>query len=233
MCPFRKTEDFPLKIQYHADCIKGETFRVFEIIKAGGWMMWPIVGASVLAFGIIIERFWTLRGNRVSPPNMIQQIRSWVQGNQLDEARIRAIYDSSLLGRVLAAGLVNRKSSREILKESIQDAGRHVVPELERHLRTLGTIAAIAPFMGLLGTVFGMINMFSGIGHQGLGDPSIVADGIAQALVATAGGLLVAIPSLIFYRYFRGRVNDLLIDMESEAIRLVEILQGRRESVRE
>jgi biopolymer transport protein ExbB len=206
--------------------------RVFEIIKAGGWMMWPIIGASILALGIVIERFWTLRRDRISPPNMIQQIRQWVQNNELDEARIRAIYDSSLLGRVLAAGLINRKSSREILKESIQDAGRHTVPELERYLRTLGTIAAIAPFLGLLGTVFGMIDMFSGIGHQGLGDPSIVADGIAQALVATAGGLVVAIPSLIFYRYFRGRVNDLLLDMESEAVRLVEILQGKRESAR-
>lgn len=206
---------------------------MFEIIKAGGWMMWPIVGASVLALGIVIERFWTLRRDRVAPPNMIQQIRLWVKNNELDETRIRAVHDSSLLGRVLAAGLVNRKASREILKESIQDAGRHTVPELERYLRTLGTISAIAPFMGLLGTVFGMIDMFSGIGHQGLGDPSVVADGIAQALVATAGGLVVAIPSLIFYRYFRGRVNDLLLDMESEAIRLVEILQGRRESVRE
>jgi biopolymer transport protein ExbB len=206
---------------------------MFEIVKSGGLIMWPMIGASVIALGIVIERFWTLRRDRVSPPNMVQQIRIWVQNNELDEARIRAIYESSLLGRVLAAGLVNRKSSREILKESIQDAGRHTVPELERHLRTLGTIAAIAPFMGLLGTVFGMIAMFSGIGHQGLGDPSVVADGIAQSLVATASGLIVAIPSLIFYRYFRGRVNDLLLDMESEAIRLVEILQGRRESVRE
>jgi biopolymer transport protein ExbB len=202
---------------------------VFEIIKAGGWMMWPIVGASVVALGIVIERFWALRSERISPPNMIQQIKAWVKSNELDETRIRAIYDSSLLGRVLSAGLANRKASREILKEAIQDAGRHTVPELERYLRTLGTISAIAPFMGLLGTVFGMIDMFTGIGHQGLGDPSIVAGGIAQALVATAGGLIVAIPSLIFYRYFRGRVNDLLLEMESQAIRLVEILQGRRE----
>jgi biopolymer transport protein ExbB len=206
---------------------------VFEIVKAGGWMMWPIIGASILALGIVIERFWTLRRDRVSPRETVQQIRLWVQNNELDEARIRAVYDSSLLGRVLAAGLANRRASREILKESIQDAGRHAAPELERYLRTLGTIAAIAPFMGLLGTVFGMIDMFAGIGHKGLGDPSVVADGIAQALIATAGGLIVAIPSLIFYRYFRGRVNDLLLDMESEAIRLVEILQGRREPVRE
>ncbi|HEY3486744.1 MAG TPA: MotA/TolQ/ExbB proton channel family protein [Gammaproteobacteria bacterium] len=205
---------------------------MFEIIKAGGWIMWPIVAASVLALAIIIERFWSLRNDRVAPPNMLQQIWQWVKNNELDEARIRAIYDSSPLGRILAAGLVNRKSSREILKESIEDAGRHAAPELERHLRTLGTISAIAPFLGLLGTVFGMIDMFSGIGHQGLGDPSIVADGIAQALVATAGGLIVAIPSLIFYRYFRGRVSDLLLNMEGEAVKLVEILQGRRERLR-
>src|SRR5688572_8135765 len=116
-------------------------------------MMWPIIGASVIALGIVIERFWALRSERVSPPNMVQQIRAWVQSNQLDENRIRAIHDSSLLGRVLAAGLMNRKSSREILKEAVQDAGRHTIPELERYLRTLGTIAAIAPFLGLLGTV--------------------------------------------------------------------------------
>ena len=133
------------------------------------------------------------------------------------------------MGRVLAAGLINRQHSRDIIKEAIEDAGRHTVPDLERYLNPLGTIAAIAPFLGLLGTVLGMIKMFAGIGSHGLGDPSIVAAGISQALIATASGLAVAIPSLMFYRYFRGHVDGLLVDMEQEAIKLIEILHGQRE----
>ncbi len=132
--------------------------------------------------------------------------------------------------RILAAGLVNRDHDREIVKEAVENAGRHVVPELERYLRSLGTIAAISPFLGLFGTVIGMIQMFSGIGQHGVGDPSIVAAGISTALITTAGGLAVAIPSLMFYRYFRGRVNELLLEMEQEAVKLVEILHGERES---
>jgi biopolymer transport protein ExbB len=202
---------------------------MFEMIKAGGWVMWPILLSSVAALAIIGERIWSLQKKYVAPPDLLSQARQWLQHQELDAARINLLRDSSPLGRILAAGLVNREHGREILKEAIEDTGRHVVPDLERYLRTLGTIAAISPFLGLLGTVFGMIQMFSGIGQHGLGDPSIVADGIAQALVATAGGLGVAIPSLIFYRYFRGRVNDLLLEMESEALKLVEILHGQRE----
>jgi biopolymer transport protein ExbB len=141
-----------------------------------------------------------------------------------------ALRDSSPLGRILAAGLVNRDHDREIVKEAVENTGRHVVPELERYLRSLGTIAAISPFLGLFGTVIGMIQMFSGIGQHGVGDPSIVAAGISTALITTAGGLAVAIPSLMFYRYFRGRVNELLLEMEQEAVKLVEILHGERES---
>ncbi len=202
---------------------------MFELLKAGGWVMWPILLCSVAALAIIGERFWSLQQKYVAPPELLSQASQWVQRQELDAARINLLRDSSPLGRILAAGLVNRMHSREILKEAIEDAGRHVVPDLERYLRTLGTIAAISPFLGLLGTVLGMIQMFSGIGQHGLGDPSIVADGIGQALVATAGGLTVAIPSLIFHRYFRGRVNDLLLNMEREALKLVEILHGQRE----
>lgn len=202
---------------------------MFELIKTGGWVMWPILLCSVAALAIIGERFWSLQKKYVAPSDLLSQARQWLQQQELDAARINLLRDSSPLGRILAAGLVNRDHSREVLKEAIEDAGRHVVPDLERYLRTLGTIAAISPFLGLLGTVFGMIQMFSGIGQHGLGDPSIVADGIAQALIATAGGLGVAIPSLIFHRYFRGRVNDLLLEMESEALKLVEILHGQRE----
>ena len=202
---------------------------MFELIKAGGWVMWPILLCSVAAVAIVGERFWSLQKKYVIPTDLVGQARQWLVRDELDAARINLLRDSSPLGRILAAGVVNRRHSREVLKEAIEDAGRHVVPDLERYLRTLGTIAAISPFLGLLGTVFGMIQMFSGIGQHGVGDPSIVAEGISQALVATATGLTVAIPSLIFHRYFRGRVNDLLLEMETEAIKLIEILHGQRE----
>lgn len=201
---------------------------MFELIKTGGWAMWPLMLCSVAALAIIGERFWSLQRKYVCPPNLVAQVQQWLAGNELDSSRIELVRESSPLGRVLAAGLVNRNRDREILKEAIEDAGRHTAPELDRYLRTLGTIAAIAPFLGLLGTVLGMIEMFSGIGTRGVGDPSIVAGGISQALVATATGLAVAIPSVIFYRYFRGRVNELLLDMEQEALRLVEVLRGER-----
>ncbi|TAM45603.1 MAG: MotA/TolQ/ExbB proton channel family protein [Gammaproteobacteria bacterium] len=202
---------------------------MFELFRAGGWVMWPILLCSVAALAIIGERLWSLQRKFVAPPNLLTQVQQWLARKELDEQRLNLLRDSSPLGRILAAGLVNRKHSRDIIKEAIEDSGRHVAPELERYLRTLGTIAAIAPFLGLLGTVLGMIEMFSGIGSRGVGDPSIVANGIAQALVATASGLGVAIPAVMFYRYFRGRVEGLLIDMEQEAIKLVEILHGERE----
>lgn len=202
---------------------------MFELIKAGGWVMWPIILCSIAALAIIGERFWSLQKKYVSPPNLVPQVQQWLARNELDNARIEMVRASSPLGRVLAAGLVNREHDRQILREAIEDTGRHIAPELERYLRTLGTIAAISPFLGLLGTVLGMIEMFAGIGTHGLGDPSIVASGIGQALITTASGLAVAIPSLIFYRYFRGHVLELLIDMEQEAVKLVEILHGERE----
>ena len=203
---------------------------MFELIKAGGWSIWPIILCSVAALAIIGERLWSLQKKYVAPANLLAQVEQWLERHELDAAHIRALRESSPLGKILAAGLVNREHDREIIKEAIENAGRHAVPELERYLRTLGSIAAISPFLGLFGTVVGMIQMFSGIGQHGVGDPSIVAEGIAVALINTAAGLAVAIPSLLFYRYFRGRVNDLLIDMEQEAVQLVEMLHGERES---
>ena len=202
---------------------------MFELIKAGGWVMWPIILCSVAALAIIGERFWSLQKKYVAPPNLLAQVKQWLERDELEPARLAALRNSSPLGRILAAGLVNRDHEREIVKEAVENTGRQVVPELERYLRSLGTIAAISPFLGLFGTVVGMIQMFSGIGQHGVGDPSIVAAGIATALITTAGGLAVAIPSLMFYRYFRGRVNDLLLEMEEEAVKLVEILHGERE----
>ncbi len=203
---------------------------MFELVRSGGWVMAPIIICSIAALAIIGERLWSLQKRYVAPAGTLPQVRQWLERSELDGARLALLRDSSPLGRVLAAGLVNRSHERGIVKEAIEDAGRHVVPELERYLNPLGTIAAIAPFLGLLGTVLGMIRMFAGVGSHGLGDPSVVAAGISQALVSTASGLTVAIPSLMFYRYFRGRVDALLIDMEQEALKLVEIIQGTRES---
>jgi biopolymer transport protein ExbB len=201
---------------------------VFELIKAGGWVMWPLILSSIAALAIIAERLFTLQKKSVMPPALLSQVQQWLAAKELDESRLSLLRASSPLGRVLAAGLANRLYAHEVLKEAIEDAGRHMLPELERYLNTLGTIAAIAPFLGLLGTVLGMIQMFGGIGSHGLGDPSIVASGISQALVATAAGLTVAIPSLMFYRYLRGRVEELTVEMEQEALKLVEILRGAR-----
>ncbi len=202
---------------------------MFELVKSGGWVMWPLMLCSIAAMAIIGEKFWSLQKKYVTPPQLIEKIQQGLEQQELDQPYILALCSTSPLGRILAAGLINRKREREVMKEAIQDAGRHVVPELERYLNTLGTIAAISPFLGLLGTVLGMIQMFSGLGTQGIGDPAIIASGIGQALITTAAGLGVAIPSLMFYRYFRGRTSTLLLDMEREAIKLLEILSARRE----
>lgn len=201
---------------------------MWNLLQSGGWPMLPIILCSVIAVAIIIERFWTLQGKRVNPPGLLGVIRGLYEKNQLDKKRINMVRQHSLLGRVLAAGLANRNSSREVMKESIEDTGRHVALELGRYLDTLGTIANISPLLGLLGTVVGMIKLFAVITQHGTGDPSILSDGISTALVSTAAGLTVAIPSVMFHRYFRGRVNALVVEMETEAIELVEFIHGER-----
>jgi len=203
--------------------------NMFELVKAGGWVMWPIILCSIAAMAIIGERFWSLQKKAVSPPNLVPQVQQWLSRKELDAARIALVRESSPLGRIIAAGLVNRLHEREIIKEAIEDTGRHVVPELERYLNTLGTIAVISPFLGLLGTVLGMIQMFAGVSTHGVGDPTAIAGGIAQALITTAFGLVVAIFAVLFHRYFRGRVTELLLDMEEQALKLIEILHGERE----
>jgi biopolymer transport protein ExbB len=202
---------------------------VFELIKAGGWVMWPLILCSIAAMAIIGERLWSLQRKLILPPSLLDEVRGLLQRKELDAAKLEALREGSPLGRILAAGLANRMHGREIMKEAVEDAGRHTVPMLERYLNALGTIAAIAPFLGLLGTVMGMISMFAGISARGLGDPSVVAAGISEALIAAATGLAIAIPSLMFYRYLRSHVDELLVEMEQEAIRLVEIVTGQRE----
>jgi len=202
---------------------------LLELIQAGGWVMLPIILCSIVATAIVAERFWTLRRRRVAPHNLVVQVWNLARSGRLNEERVRALRRSSPLGRILAAGLVNADQERALMKESIEDAGRHVVLELERYLNTLGTIAAISPLLGLFGTVLGMIKVFATINAQGVGDATALAGGISEALITTAGGLAVAIPTVILYRYLRGRVDLLVIRMEQEALKMVEVIHGERE----
>ena len=190
--------------------------------------MVPIVLCSVVAVAIIGERFWALKQEKVVPANLVAQVWQLHQKKELNNEGIKQLRDSSPLGRILAAGLLNMQHERDVMKESIEETGRQVVIELERFLNTLGTIASITPLLGLLGTVIGMIKVFAAITAQGVGNPTVLAGGISEALITTAAGLAVAIPSLMFYRYFRGRVDALVLKMEDEALKLVEVIHGER-----
>ena len=202
---------------------------MLELVKAGGWLMLPIIACSVIALAIIVERLWSLQIRRVLPKHLVAQVWRWEKVNQLNDENLRDLQASSPLGTILTAGILNRLQHRDIMKESIEDTGRHVVHELERYLNSLGTIAAITPLLGLLGTVIGMIKVFATITTQGVGDPGALAGGISEALITTAAGMSVAIPTLMFYRYFRGRVRMLVLRMEQEAMTMIEIMHGQRE----
>jgi len=197
---------------------------VLELIKAGGWVMLPIIILAVLALAIILERFWSLRRAEVLPPGLGEEVREWARGRDLDPKHINVLRQNSPLGELLAAGLDVRHRPREIIKERIEDAGRHVAHRMERFLNTLGTIAAVTPLLGLLGTVFGMIEMFLDILTAGVGDANRLAGGIGQALISTAAGLCVAIPAVMFHRYLRGRVTGYVVDMEKQATALLDAL---------
>ena len=197
---------------------------MLELIKAGGWVMLPLIVLAVFATAIILERFWTLRRREVLPPGLGDEVREWARGRSLDPRHIDVLRRNSPLGEILAAGLDVRHRPREIIKERIEDVGRHVAHRLERFMNTLGTIAAVSPLLGLLGTVFGMIQMFLDILTAGVGDANRLAGGIGQALISTAAGLCVAIPALMFHRYLRGRVTGYVIDMETQAIGLMDAL---------
>jgi len=201
---------------------------VFEILEKSGFMIWPIVVCSMFSLAIILERFWSLQINRILPKGLVSQAWTLHKNRQLDNKNISVIQKSSPLGRVLAAGLVNREYPREVMKEAIEEVGRQVAHELERFLNMLGTIAAITPLMGLLGTVLGMIKVFDNIAKVGVGDPGQLAGGIDTALYTTAAGLVVAIPAFIFYRFFRGKVDSIVVKMEEEALKMVDIMHGDR-----
>jgi biopolymer transport protein ExbB len=203
---------------------------MLEIVQAGGWLMLPIILCSVIAVAIVLERLWTLQQKRVLPPNSTMQLWEWASANQLDAQQLQQVQQSSPFGQVLAAGFANRSASREVLKEVVEDAGRHAVHDLERYLNTLGTIAGISPLLGLLGTVSGMIRSFTAITTEGVGNPTVLAGGISEALITTAAGLVVAIPALIAYRYLRGRVDGLVVQIEKESNRFIEMLLQQQRS---
>ena len=203
---------------------------MLELFKAGGLLMWPILICSVISLAIIIERFWSLQQKRIVPKYLVAQVWQWAKAGHLNNKRIQNLSVASPLGRILAAGLVNRSHEREVMKESIEEVGRHVAHSLDRFLNTLGTIASISPLLGLLGTVIGMIKVFAVITTHGVGDASILAAGISEALLTTAAGLSVAIPTLMFHRFFRGKVDELVMTMEQEALKMVEVMQGLREN---
>ena len=204
---------------------------MYELVQAGGWLMIPILLCSVIAAGIVVERLWTLRRKKVIPEKLLTGIWNLLDKDALTDQHIAEIENGSPLGRVLAAGLINRHLSHDQVRLSIEETGRHVVHEMERFLNALGTISTITPLLGLLGTVIGMIRVFTAITVVGVGDPGQLAGGISEALITTAAGLTVAIPSLIFYRYLKRKIDERVVAMEQQAMKLVEFLHGDRKQL--
>lgn len=197
---------------------------MFEVVKSGGWLMLPIILCSIISVAIVAERFWSLRRDKVLPRHLVADVWNRVKKGQFKKTDMEALGKESALGRILVAGLQCRGEGRDRIKESIEERGREVVHELERFLDTLGTIAAVSPLLGLLGTVLGMISVFNAITTHGVGNPGALAGGISVAMITTAAGLLTAIPSLVFYRYFRRRVDSIVVEMEREAVKMVDVL---------
>ena len=202
---------------------------MFALIQAAGWPIWPIILASIVAAGIIGERIWTLRLSMITPRDLLPKVVQEYRQNGVSEDMLIRLQNHSPLGQIFAAGLKNDRSTREIMKESIEEAGRAVAHDLDRYLTTLGTIASLSPLMGLFGTLVGMIEIFgASTPATGSGNPAQLAHGISVALYNAAFGILVAIPSMIFYRYFRAKVDALVVEMELQALKLVEIVHGER-----
>lgn len=201
---------------------------MIDIIQAAGWPIWPIILCSVIAIAIIGERFYSLRQSMVAPRDLLPRIVQEYRKSGVTVDMLSRVARGSLLGRILAAGLRNIDSTREIMKESVEEAGRAASHELDRFLTTLGTIATMSPLLGLLGTIIGMIEIFGASTPTGITDPAQLAHGISIALYNAAFGIMVAVPSLVFYRHFRARADSLIIEMELQAVKLVEIIHGQR-----
>ena len=200
---------------------------MFAIVEAAGWPIWFLILASIIAVGLIVERSIFLRANRISPPALLDEVIKELKQRGVSDGMLARLAESSPLGRIFAAGLKDIKSPPDVMKESIEEAGRAVAHDLERFLTTLGTIASISPLLGLFGTVVGMIEIFGSQTAVG-NNPAVLAHGISVALYNTAFGLIVAIPSMIFYRHFRAQIDSLSIEMELQAVKLVEIVHGQR-----
>ena len=199
---------------------------MWELLVAGGKAMIPIGIAAVLTLAIVLERFWSLRRKEILPPNLPGEVRNWAQHRRLDDEHLKALADTSPLGSVFAAALRARHLGREAIKERVEDAGRHVMHDMEKFLNTLGTIALISPLLGLLGTVIGLIRMFLSILNSGIGDANQMAGGIGEALVCTAAGLCVAIPAYVFHRHLRAKVAGLGIALEKEVVALIDVIEA-------
>lgn len=200
---------------------------MWEIIKAAGWPIWPLIFASIVAIAIILERLWALRASVVAPQTLLPEVQKNLTHGGVSRDTCERLSRHSLLGEIFASALLNADSTREVMKEAIEESGRAVAHKLERYLTTLGTIATVAPLLGLLGTVIGMVELFGAFTTTGH-DVAQFARGISVALYNTAAGIVVAVPAMIFYRYFRGKIDSLIVDMEQQAVKLVEILHGYR-----
>lgn len=200
---------------------------MWEIILAAGWPIWPLIFASIIALAIIGERFWSLRVEIVAPSDLLPEVQKLLNQGAIKKDVIAKIKEHSLLGEIFASALANSNTSAAHIKEAIEESGRAVNYKLEKYLSTLGTIAAVAPLLGLLGTVIGMVDLFSSFTSSGH-DVGVFARGISVALYNTATGIIVAVPAMIFYRYFRSKVEDLIFDMEQQAVKLIELMGVRK-----
>ena len=200
---------------------------MWDIIDAAGWPIWPLIFASVIALAIIIERIWSLRANIIAPNNLLSEVQKMINKEGVKKEAIQSLQNHSMLGEIFASALNNYNSSSEIIKEAIEETGRAVNHKLERYLSTLATIATVAPVLGLFGTIIGMVELFSSFTSSGH-DVAVFARGISIALYNTAGGIVVAVPAMIAYRFFRSKIDNLVVEMEQQAIKLVEIIQGKR-----
>lgn len=202
---------------------------MLEFIKAGGWLMVPIIAFSIIAAAICLERLWALNNKRLVPDDLLADVWTKLKAGQLDNDAVNQLRGDSALGLVLAAGLNNANAGRDIMKESIEESANYVIHDMERYLNTLGTIAAVSPLVGLLGTVIGMIAVFSELMLHGTGNVAILAGGISQALITTASGITVAIPALIMHRHFHRKIDTVVVTLEQEAVKLVDALYSQRE----
>ena len=198
-----------------------------DIIHAAGWPIWPLIFASIIAVAIIFERIWALRSNIIAPNNLLLEVQKMITKDGVKKEAIQSLQDHSMLGEIFASALNNYNSPSEIIKEAIEETGRAVNHRLEKYLSTLGTISTVAPLLGLFGTIIGMVELFSSFTSSGH-DVAVFARGISIALYNTAGGIVVAVPAMIAYRFFRSKIDNLVVEMEQQAIKLVEIIHGKR-----